>query len=509
MNVRVEEMVEVLTGRKTLIAMLAMGALLAATIGVPGVAGAQGERPGKAPSEPIDVGLDEEHDNADFDIAELTELEMPYWVALRADLGFDSDPAFIRRLVTTEQGIESTRETSFPLTEDEALELQRREHVLDLAVLAEGDFAQLDGYAGFYMDHLNDGTLKINFTTPLSIESSSKIQEALGNDRRVAIGVVENSLEDLERGRAALVGEMRALGLHEVGVDVVTNEVYGSVLSSRARAVPLGLARSAGLSPDSIVIRETEGDIEASSCPSRNVCGSGSADFRGGIRIKDGNASCTSGFVATDNVGNDFLITAGHCDDQTGDRDVQIGGQPHVPGIHRYIPGSNGLRDANDQWRTSSNADAVLVGIEDSKKSRHIFRTTSSKKYYMNSQQFGAPPVGRLVCIAARITNYRCGTVVDGSVTTAPTNSGYTGTITQQVKWSMNWPGYRSGGFGGSSGGPVIGHSSNLGQRRATGINSSENRIGYDGFTNITHYFMYFSTISNVEAALDVQVRLN
>jgi len=242
--------------------------------------------------------------------------------------------------------------------------------------------------------------------------------------------------------------------------------------------------------------------IQAEACTSRNECGSGSDDYRGGILITAPDGPCTSGFVATENTDvapKHYLLTAGHCGGILEDEVAVVGGSSL-----RFRQSTNTWFIANQRDDGRLVGDAVAVEIPANKVSNWVYKNNSNKAFSITSRDtVGHRAVGSTVCMAARVHYYRCGTVLPSTGTTniSPFPGVPAVPVMGMVLWSFSSPGNTEGLGSGSSGAPVFLW------RHALGIHSGSDGGSYEHEVRRTVYTAAFSKIRFIEGQLNVTVR--
>lgn len=481
-----------------MLAILSMLAALASTAS----AGAQS-------ADPDSVVLDAEGVDESLDPMFDVDLNIQYWMMSREEYGLKADENFVRRIAVRKIGIDAIAEYSFPLTKNETARMVLRDTWTAEASRLIDMFEDHPAFGGLYLgEHLGDGLIVNVVGNP----------QGLKRDIRVAVDIPRTKLKFVKVDHA--LGELDGIaeqiviaagaesedGIQGAYIDEITNEVVvefedDQILNkakNERRNARSEMERSGGKGQstwkEAKPVRLERGEqIEDAACSSRTNCGSGTSDFRGGIVIDGPEGDCTAGFAAEKPNGNKYLITAGHCDINPNDRDVTIGGQPHVSGIHQFIQGSN-------VHANNSNADAVLVGIEASKAGPWVFQSTSKPVHRITSVKPGLNYVARArICSAALKTYYRCGKIVTSRNLNVRDN--VTGILTKDVvKWRYYEPGNFTRNMKGSSGGPVYSWGLALGITKASGLHNYQHEV------NRTEVTMYASKIAHVEDLLGVSV---
>ncbi len=423
------------------------------------------------------------------DVGPSYEDELAYWRISRESWGLRSDEAYVEGLAGQKVGQETIDRYSFPLTNQERQLMEKRDEATEEAIAVIARFGDHDRYGGLYLGTQLDDPVTVNIVGTGSDAAALKneIRSIISNNDKLRFEEVEQSLKDLQ-AEADLILEAITTerGTASIGVDEKTNAV--SVRMPSAGEVEQ-YQLSGERSDRSIEVQyEIAPEMELNACSSRNVCGSGSTDFRGGIQIDDTNDGvnngCTSGFVIELDNGNTYLSTAGHCAPSTNSTaTVDVGGEDSGPaGTYRYIGGSNTNVGG-------STADTVLVGIANSEASNFVYRTNGDKAYPMTAQRVSGYPVDSRVCIAAKVSWYRCGEVTNSS--RSATGGGIQ--VLDQVEWSWE-EGPRNVNLGGASGGPLLDGNTALGTHKGT--------VSITTVSNRTTYIVVGSKAQNIENEL-------
>ena len=477
--------------RTQVLLVLAMIAALLAT--TPGGVSAQtvNEQPPEEAAAPLPL--------TDADIA----AEIGYWQITRESMGFKSDERRITRIAKTEVGEQSVAQYSFPMTQNEVRRFEEHQSLASDATAIMEAFSGHDNYGGVYIAaHVGDG-LVVN-TVGVDPALRKAVRDLVSQPQQLRFETVEFSYMELRQASQELYDDIRKDETFvERSVDVTSNSVVIGLSSKKKvdehrnqrsqmqealRNNPQA-ERAPGLKNKVTVKFEESAPETDEACTSRSQCGGGGTDFRGGILIEDANGRCTSGFVVDYNFNsNVYMLTAGHCDN-TVNKDVEIGGEPHTNGIHEYQPWSNLRADG-------SNADAVLVGLAPAETSSWIYRRDNNVAYNMTSvKQNTTYPTGLYVCIAARVRFFRCGSVIDGSYDFTSGGIDYV----DHVRWKYTVNGSPQSGLG-SSGGPFFRGREALGIHRG-GV------AQYLRGSDRTVYRLTASKIAHIEDRLNVTVR--
>ncbi len=453
--------------------------------------------------------------------------EMPYWMGFRAQQGWVTDVEVIARIARTKDGAVALDRYGVPMTAGELAEFEYRFELADDAATMIDDLRDQPGFADIYMDF---GQIVVNFNRELNGLEQAEIRATSRNIDRVEFRSVRFSLAELERAFDAVRDVLPEIGeIVSVGIDPRENKVaiefdgQDSTVRSELRLriatemLPLmseeevaisnpGLDSSGALSP--VFVLRPGKKAAPSACVSRNDCGSGSTDFRGGLAVRHNPEPtlCTSGFVGTAPNGDDFLVTAAHCD-WVINRNIKVGNQTGYA-----FSGPSPFRENFLGVDLGDDADAVRISIPDSKKSHRIYKNNNNKSHAIwNVKATTTYVVGSTACIGSLRVNFRCGTIQLSSATVAmvvevqisPTESTLGNfLVNDQFKWTWTWGGFHDDDdLNGASGGPIFAGQKALGLLSST---STQFYTAGPGFTIVT---MNSTKIHNVEHFLDVQIR--
>lgn len=510
-------------------------AMIAALLGsTPGV-GAQ-ENPVTDPSPPESISDEQVDVYQPFSreqVEKMAAVEMGYWQGFRQGVGLPSSESEILEIVRTDEGRRNLEVTSVPLTNAESNRLS--EHAERSSLVGEfvynAELDKRDDFGGYYRVR-STGEVVINFTTKVDQATKSRVETHVSNDPAVTFRVVEHSLKELRTEQDRIMS-LSLDGVVGVGVDTEANKVLISIEDAElARTSPetltLDEARSLGsasLPNVEVAVQESgmvaiefeSGPAQDDICDFRTNCGTAGEEFRGGIELDmDIGGRCSTGFVMTDSLLNDFVVTAGHCeahlDDPSTNDDGEIGGQSSSSANH-FIDNTNTMWNyTTDEWRDGETrtADATLFGILDSRKGNRIYKSQSYTSWYINARLTGStrPADGDTICISGINSLYKCGEVIDPNWP-SPGSGSFTGvTLSDQIRYEVIVPGWNQS-FGGASGGSIFGDQSFTSTKRAAvgihvrsipsnigGPNSKETRIRGE-----------VSPIDAVETALNVDMR--
>lgn len=451
------------------------------------------------PERPDGASGDSESDNVPVDVEMLIEDEMAYWQFYRGHFGFNLDKPTILAIARSKIGAASIDEYSAPFSVSEQNEIKRRFVMEDEASELYDDLAREDAFGGMWVDNSGGGLVHIAFVGTTPEELAMRINSAFTEPERVIAERVEVSLMELEAAQDRIVAAARddnraSSGLPQLSgafVDHESNTLVVQVTSDVSVKDRIAIAIHARVPTRAEVAPLATTDA----CVSREDCG---PKHRGGVELDDG-GRCSSSFVATKSNGNDYLITAGHCEGNTAGQAVEISGNPSSS-VHKY-------RSVDNAYGDQSKADAVPVGIADTERSNRIYRRSSQKYYAIKNIGLGAHVNGTTVCIAAIVVDYRCGTILNGNHT-ANQPGGIT--LLKQVQWTWLWSGHHKCG---QTAGSIIGSEGSSGGamirgNKAMGGHTSCASASYIGQpVNATTMVSTYSKIKNIQIALDMTVR--
>lgn len=357
----------------------------------------------------------------------------------RAALGFQADAAYVTSSYSSPSAFPNNR-WGIPLTNAEALELTRREAIMDLMPSANEYAQKQPDYAGEFFDHLAGGIPVYLFTKDL--EAHRIVLAGLfppGTPFEVRPANVEYSvLAGTQASVDAASPSLRKTGIQIVstGIDPTTNSVLVGVTGlTRDKAATLEDRFGSNLT-----FRE-QGPAVADACNSMADCW----PPKGGLEIAsayDGGL-CTSGFIASRlDTQALVMVTAGHC--------LEVHGGTSTVWTHH---GNNIGQRQNETWNPNSNADVGLIGIY-----------TASTPTTKNQAIVGMPATvagitigtsssnqspGNTVCRTGRTTGLSCGTIYLANVTrqSCVNTTCYSINHTWEVTFDST---------GGDSGGPLI-----------------------------------------------------
>ena len=523
--------------RTQVVLVLAMiAALLAATPGV----GAQ-ENPVTDPSPPESISDEQVDVYQPFSreqVEKMAAVEMGYWQNFREGVGLPSSESEILEIVRTDEGRRNLEMTSVPLTDAESDRLS--EHAERSSLVGEfvydAELDKRDDFGGYYRVR-STGEVVINFTTEVDQATKSRLETHVSNDPAVTFRVVEHSLKEL-RAEQDRILNLNIAGVVGVGVDTKTNKVLigiadedlaltspGKLTPDEASARgpgPLLVVTAAVQEPGMAAIEFESGALQDDICNFRTNCGTAGEEFRGGIELDmDVGSRCTTGFVMTDSVLNDFVVTAGHCeahlDDPSTNDDGEIGGQSSSSANH-FIDTSTHQNTmwnyTTGAWRSGETrtADATLFGILDSRKGNRIYKSQAYTSWFINARLVGnaRPGLGDTICISGVTSLYKCGEVTDPNYP-SPGSTSFTGvTLSNQIRYKIIVSGWDQS-FKGSSGGSVFGDPDFTNTKRAAvGIHVRSNATNIGGFLGLpaeTRILGVVSPIDAVEASMNADMR--
>lgn len=251
------------------------------------------------------------------------------------------------------------------------MEIQKR--IPDLIEYLEKKFD--DNYAGLYVDQEHGGIIHIGFHSIPQKDELNKVRDILGEDVEVEYDEVKYSKEDLDK----VVEEL------SVNIDRFEKNVASISSSFKDQSVIVGYTEDESEAKDSIekglnkksirkmTIDESlikfeqtekiEPKIDRAQIKVRPVPGAAQMNY-------SGSGFCTNGFSAKDsNSSTYFLVSAGHCADNTGQQVLQSYNKDNLIGtVHKKI------------FYWGSSVDVSLVKVK-SDLTTHNILTTSGNNY--------------------------------------------------------------------------------------------------------------------------------
>lgn len=322
-------------------------------------------------------------------------------LSLRADRDYVEDAAIdTRAFPDTSWGV--------PLSVEEAAEVDRR-HALQSALAPAESYAQAqEGFAGIYMDQRSGGVPVFQFAGTAE-RHRDPLADLLPVGTAFRLEIVPSSWEQLDSVQEAL--DQGVENLAAEGISITRTAIVPSLNSIVVGVRDL----EAG---DAAYLKERYGPpivVQEESAAVADAC-TGFADCwppKGGIRITQGSAYCTSGFLARrHDVNRVVVVTAGHCIATNGGEGAIWKHDGRTIG-----PGKQWV------WTAYANSDVGLVNIYDSVSST----MTSFNRYLAKaspvevlSLTYVLPATsqheGYLVCRVGATSGRNCGTIVGDDV---------------------------------------------------------------------------------------------
>lgn len=355
-----------------------------------------------------------------------------YWMDVRKNFGLDNSREDVQEII---DAYGTNGHWGFPLTHEEATELQRRTELQsrfsNQVILG---FEQLPGYAGFYFDHFNGGAPTLVVTGPeLAAEELAVLVPSDLRGQILVRGAAHTRkalVESIDKVVGAGLGT-----IHRIAVDVAGNKLRVSVADHTSISEVRDHLDSLIDVPYTI---EVEPQSEPEACSSRDNC---SNPMKAGIKVCALGGSCsTLGFGVLHNGDKQYLI-AGHQSGQT----FTHAGYGTIGGV------------AESEYVTGG-IDAKAIYATDAQVSDDIFVTSISTR---DITTWRYPSVGLTVWISG-IKNFGSGTVLDDYVVYTPSGgpSGLVGA-------SANYP-----SESGDSGAPIY-FVSGTSSAQAVGLHST------------------------------------
>lgn len=255
-----------------------------------------------------------------------------------------------------------------------------------------------DSFGGVYIDQEAGGLLDVA-TVGDDEAIRSAVHELLPADASVRWRTVDHSLAVLHKVRDTLIARAEQFAASGSPVSSISVNPLRNIVVLTVDG-PTDDARASLEAEFSSAIEVVAGPRpEAVACVSRLSCD----PRRGGIAINPGDGvglQCTYGFNARSSSGSTrFMLTAGHCDNETWKHDGFSIGTTDVNNI--LTSGASG----GDFQRvpTFHAAPTNIIYVSETERQRSIW----SVRGYTNQT------VGDLVCASSRVWAYRCGPIVD------------------------------------------------------------------------------------------------
>ena len=332
-----------------------------------------------------------------------SRVEIDSAAAFRVKLGFRADRAFVA--ATFGKAAFSKAKWGVPLDAAESAEVGRRVKLQKEAGRALETWASEPGAAGAYFDHTAKGA-PVFLTTRDPAKAKVAVARVMPSGANARFLRVSHSMAELLAVQVRVNADVAAGVLAPLGV-------LSTSIDARANAVVVGLAADSADVRAALATRYGDAVRAAfelpsqggDACTSRDECG----PAKGGIKIissYNGNP-CTMGFLARV-VGspNPRVLTAGHC----------IGKSGGTGASRKWSHDGLTTWAEFDTWTNGADADVGVLAADGSAISgarNLVFRASKWDIASVTSWATTAQQVqGGLVCRAAAISGYRCGTII-------------------------------------------------------------------------------------------------
>lgn len=315
----------------------------------------------------------------------------------RTEYGLDSNLVKINELMIDPDN--NKNQFGVALTkEEEDLLVKRINRQVEKVPLIKNFLEEDPDFAWIYINQV-EGTVNIGFTSELSIKKTSidTVNKMYG-DSSIKVHKARISNQELKKIYEKIISDWtglldRGIPLKAFGINIPEERIdmYLSTVTEDNIAVLEKMYPKEYLHFEEY----QQGEFDASRSDKLRP-------LEGGTKLlTSGKNPCSTGFVAKDSGGSQYLITAGHC----GEVDELFYQGPDMTSTN-FI-GISSFKQFGDK------ADALAISIPSSLASKYVFKNDSQDLTLTSSQPSNSDVVGNSVCIAGITSGYSCGTITN------------------------------------------------------------------------------------------------